>query len=167
MRVLTSQSVRLPLGQHMVVALIATATCGAWAEDGDPNPYYIGVKQTAMHDSNVFRIPDGIGDYYTSTGVFGGFDQRISRQRLYASANAEYNNGLNRVALKMATGSGKTVVMAMLIAWQTANKVTSPRDARFSKRFLLVTPGITIRDRLRVLIPNDPGNYYDERELLP
>ena len=82
-------------------------------------------------------------------------------------ANAEYNSGLPRLALKMATGSGKTVVMAMLIAWQTLNKVTSPNDARFAKRFLVVTPGITIRDRLRVLHPGQTGNYYDERDLVP
>ena len=88
------------------------------------------------------------------------------RARL-GEANADHNAGLPRVALKMATGAGKTVVMAMLVAWQTANKVASPRDARFTRRFLVVTPGITIRDRLRVLIPGDPGNYYDERELVP
>jgi len=88
------------------------------------------------------------------------------RRRL-EEVNVDHNAGIPRVALKMATGAGKTVVMAMLIAWQTANKMASPRDARFTKRFLIVTPGITIRDRLRVLVPNDPGNYYDERELLP
>jgi hypothetical protein len=54
------------------------------------------------------------------------------------------------MALKMATGSGKTVVMAMLIAWQTLNKLEDRKDARFSDAFLIVTPGITIRDRLRV-----------------
>ncbi len=83
------------------------------------------------------------------------------------AANAEHNDRLPRVALKMATGSGKTVVMAMLIAWQTANKVLRPRDARFARRFLIVTPGITIRDRLQVLRPGQPGNYYDERDLIP
>ena len=76
------------------------------------------------------------------------------------SLNKEHNSGLPRVALKMATGAGKTVVMAMLIAWQTLNKVHTPQDARFAKRFLVVAPGITIRDRLRVLQPSDPGNYY-------
>ena len=81
--------------------------------------------------------------------------------------NDEHNAGLPRIALKMATGSGKTVVMAMLIAWHTLNKVNSPRDPRFVKRFLVLTPGITIRDRLRVLQPNDPGNYYDLRDLIP
>ena len=81
--------------------------------------------------------------------------------------NAEHNDGLPRVALKMATGSGKTVVMAMLIAWHTLNKVAAPQDARFAKRFLVVTPGITIRDRLRVLLPEDPDNYYRLRDLVP
>ena len=81
--------------------------------------------------------------------------------------NGAHNDGLPRVALKMATGSGKTIVMAMLIAWQTLNKVQSPRDSRFTNRFLIVTPGITIKDRLRVLRPEDPENYYDMRDLVP
>ncbi len=81
--------------------------------------------------------------------------------------NRTHNEGLPRVGLKMATGTGKTIVMAMLIAWQTANKAFSPRDARFTNRFLVVTPGITIRDRLRVLLPADTANYYRERDLVP
>ncbi|MEX2626704.1 MAG: DEAD/DEAH box helicase family protein, partial [Ilumatobacteraceae bacterium] len=81
--------------------------------------------------------------------------------------NTVHNTGLPRVALKMATGAGKTVVMAMLVAWQTINKVHAPRDARFTKRFLVVAPGITIRDRLRVLRPSDTLNYYRERDLVP
>jgi type III restriction enzyme len=71
------------------------------------------------------------------------------------AANADANPLLYRIACKMATGSGKTVVMAMLIAWQTLNKLANPQDARFTDAFLIVTPGITIRDRLRVLMPND------------
>ncbi len=71
------------------------------------------------------------------------------------------------MAFKMATGSGKTVVMAMLIAWHTLNKRANPQDIRFSDTFLIVTPGITIRDRLRVLIPNDPENYFRQRDILP
>ena len=67
----------------------------------------------------------------------------------------------------MATGSGKTVVMAMLIAWQTLNKLANRQDGRFSDTFLIITPGITIRDRLRVLLPNDPENYYRQRDILP
>jgi len=74
---------------------------------------------------------------------------------------------LFRIAHKMATGSGKTVVMAMLIAWQALNKLANTRDARFSDAFLIVTPGITIRDRLRVLLPNDPHSYYREHDVVP
>ena len=82
------------------------------------------------------------------------------------AANDASNPGLPRIAFKMATGSGKTVVMAMLIAWHTLNKLAHPQDARFSDTFLIVTPGITIRDRLRVLLPNDPQNYYRQRDVV-
>jgi type III restriction enzyme len=82
-------------------------------------------------------------------------------------ANEEANPLLFRIAFKMATGSGKTVVMAMLIAWHVLNKLAAPKDARFSDTFLIVTPGITIRDRLRVLLPNDPDNYYRKMDLVP
>jgi type III restriction enzyme len=81
--------------------------------------------------------------------------------------NADANPLLYRIALKMATGSGKTVVVAMLIAWQALNKLADPQDARFSDTFLIVTPGITIRDRLRVLLPSDPRNYYREHDVVP
>ena len=83
------------------------------------------------------------------------------------AGNDQANPGLPRMALKMATGSGKTVVMAMLIAWHTLNKAATPQDARFGNSFLIVAPGITIRDRLRVLLPNDPQNYYRQRDVLP
>jgi type III restriction enzyme len=86
---------------------------------------------------------------------------------LLRAANDSSNPGLPRIAHKMATGSGKTVVMAMLIAWQALNKIANRQDARFSDAFLVVSPGITIRDRLRVLLPNDPDNYYRQRELVP
>jgi type III restriction enzyme len=82
-------------------------------------------------------------------------------------ANQDTNPLLDRIAFKMATGSGKTVVMAMLIAWQALNKLARPLDNRFSDSFLIVTPGITIRDRLRVLLPNDPDNYYRKLDVVP
>lgn len=79
----------------------------------------------------------------------------------------EAGTDLFRVACKMATGSGKTVVMAMLIAWQVLNKRRYPHDNRFTDAFLVVAPGITIRDRLRVLLPSDPNNYYRELDIVP
>jgi type III restriction enzyme len=82
-------------------------------------------------------------------------------------ANPQANPELVRLAMKMATGSGKTTVMAMLIAWHTLNAVRHPNSRMFSRGFLIVTPGITIKDRLRVLLPNDPDSYYRQRELVP
>ncbi len=84
-----------------------------------------------------------------------------------ANANNDANPDLPRLALKLATGAGKTTVMAMLIAWQTVNAVRRPQGSRFTRGFLVVTPGITIKDRLRVLQPNDPDSYYRSRELVP
>ena len=72
-----------------------------------------------------------------------------------------------RLCCKMATGSGKTVVMAMVVAWQVLNKVTYPRDDRFSKHIFVVAPGLTVKNRLEVLIPAGPGNYYDEFDIVP
>lgn len=83
------------------------------------------------------------------------------------SANAQANPELFRIALKLATGAGKTTVIAMLIAWQTINAVRRPTSKTFTRGFLVVTPGITIRDRLRVILPSDPDNYYEHRELVP
>ncbi|MBA4191820.1 MAG: restriction endonuclease subunit R [Planctomycetaceae bacterium] len=79
----------------------------------------------------------------------------------------EAGTELFRVACKMATGTGKTVVMSMLIAWQVLNKRRNPHDNRFTDTFLIVTPGITIRDRLRVLLPSDPNSYYRELDIVP
>jgi type III restriction enzyme len=84
-----------------------------------------------------------------------------------ANANHDANPELMRLALKLATGAGKTTVMAMLIAWQTINAVRHPNTKKFTRGFLIVAPGLTIRDRLRVLQPNDPDSYYRSREIVP
>ena len=96
----------------------------------------------------------------------GGREEREILERLDA-ASEQTNPGLARLALKLATGAGKTTVIAMLIAWQTINAVRRPNSRNFTRGFLVVTPGITIRDRLRVLQPNDPDSYYKSRELVP
>jgi type III restriction enzyme len=84
-----------------------------------------------------------------------------------SNANNDANPELQRLALKLATGAGKTTVMAMLIAWQTINAVRRPNSKKFTRGFLIVAPGLTIRDRLRVLQPNDPDSYYASREIVP
>ena len=84
-----------------------------------------------------------------------------------ASANKDANPELSRLALKLATGAGKTTVMAMIIAWQTVNAVRSPSSRLYTKGFLVCAPGLTVKERLRVLQPNDPDSYYEKNELVP
>ena len=130
-----------------------------WADPARENRILFAQREAA--ETAIF-LAEVVGrrDY---TPSLSGVDWRVILQ----DANADHNAGLPRIALKMATGTGKTVVMAMLIAWQTLNKIANPNDARFAKRFLVITPGITIRDRLKVLQPEDHDNYYDLRGLVP
>jgi type III restriction enzyme len=124
-----------------------------WADPDRDNPVLFCQREAAETAIFIAEAAQKFGDAW----IRNALDE----------ANREHNNSLARIALKMATGSGKTVVMAMLIAWQTLNKVAASHDARFAKRFLVITPGITIRDRLRVLLPEDPDNYYRLRDLVP
>jgi type III restriction enzyme len=95
----------------------------------------------------------------------------------YAEAQEEYRQGINvqgdggpfeRLCNKMATGSGKTTVMAMIITWQVLNALTYPNSPRkYSSAVLLIAPGLTVKDRLRVLLPGDAENYYDSFMICP
>ncbi len=95
----------------------------------------------------------------------GELGKRFLKQ--ISDANRDANPELLRVAFKLATGAGKTTVMAMLIAWQTLNAARRHGSSNFTRGFLIVAPGLTIRERLRVLQPNDPENYYQHREIVP
>ena len=81
--------------------------------------------------------------------------------------NEEGLDPIARYACKMATGSGKTVVMAMVIAWAFCNRGVQPQDPRFPRRALVVCPNLTIRERLAVLLPSDRNNYYGGFDLVP
>jgi type III restriction enzyme len=94
----------------------------------------------------------------------------------WAEAPADFKQGVvipgdggewGRLCNKMATGTGKTTVMAMLIAWQTLNALTYPKRKDFSSAFLIVTPGLTVKERLQVLQPGHPENYYDAFAVCP
>lgn len=95
----------------------------------------------------------------------------------YTEAQAEYRQGISvqgdggafeRLCNKMATGSGKTTVMAMIITWQVLNALTYPKSPRkYSSAIFLVAPGLTVKDRLQVLMPGHPANYYDSFMLCP
>jgi len=104
--------------------------------------------------------------WLTEVAPKSGKTGRVFLEHL-ANANHDANPELFRLALKLATGAGKTTVMAMIIAWQTVNAVRHPGSTKFTRGFLVVSPGLTIRDRLRVLQPNDPDSYYKDRELVP
>lgn len=136
-----------------------------WADAGRDNRVFFAQREaveTAIYIAEVAgRLSAAQAGRTARVAESGWIQDWLDEQ------NAQHNEALPRTALKMATGTGKTVVMAMLIAWQTLNKAANRSDSRFTNRFLLVTPGITIKDRLRVLFPSDAGNYYRERDLVP
>jgi type III restriction enzyme len=72
-----------------------------------------------------------------------------------------------RWCTKMATGTGKTVVMSMLITWNILNKLKFKQDTRFSKNVLIVAPNLTVKSRLQVLDPNNPENFFDQFNIVP
>ena len=88
-------------------------------------------------------------------------------RRELAAANDDYNAGIYRLAVRMATGSGKTAVMGMMIAWHAVNAAASLRKDRYTTLFLALAPNHTVRERLAVLDPSHPDNVYDEMHLLP
>jgi type III restriction enzyme len=95
----------------------------------------------------------------------------------WVEAPEEYKQGIHipgdgglweRLCSKMATGTGKTTVMAMIITWQVLNALTYPKRTKdFSRAIYIVAPGLTVKERLRVLYPGEPANYYDVFELCP
>jgi len=84
--------------QTLLVAVAATAACGAARAD-EPSPYFIGVTQSLTHNSNVYRAPNRVSDNYSSTGLVGGFDQPIGRQRIYANASVQLNKYQDQTTL--------------------------------------------------------------------
>ena len=89
------------------------------------------------------------------------------RERLH-DINRRYNEGIHRMAHKMATATGKTPVMAMLILYHAANQNADPDDQRFVRRFLVITPGITVKERLQdSLNPGHEDNDWTAFSLAP
>jgi type III restriction enzyme len=136
----------------------------AWREKG-----YSGVTPVTRQLLNHWNNPE------RERGLF--FCQREAAETLIWLVEASpaekqgiaipKDNDLTRYALKMATGSGKTVVMGMVITWQVLNKLANVRDPHFSDAVLLVCPNLTIRERLQVLLPWSKNNYYDKFDLVP
>lgn len=149
----------------------------AWRALPNPNSWQVTPETARLlqhwrhHDFSAIR-PFFCQVEAAETGIWLTEVAPLSKngQRLLdhlASANRDANRELMRLALKLATGAGKTTVMAMLIAWQTVNHARRPTSKLFTRGFLICAPGLTIKDRLRVLQPNDPDSYYASRELVP
>ncbi len=95
------------LARPLMAALAAAASAGVWADE--PSLYYIGVTQAITHDSNVYRLSNGSADTFGSTGLVGGFDQSIGRQRIFAAANVRDNyyvreKTLNNISYGLSAG---------------------------------------------------------------
>jgi hypothetical protein len=121
----------LCLASSAAVAQVTTSATTSGTPE--PNPYYIGASEAITHDSNVYRIPSGPGDFYSTTSVFGGFDQRISRQRVFGSATVGLNryrdqSQLDNTSYDLATG----------LDWETIGNLSGDLD--LGLRQLLAAP---------------------------
>ena len=144
----------------------------AWRDSGYP-----GVTPTTRRLLEHWNNPENEPRLFfcqreaVETAIYlNEFDKKQRNDSFYRqllTANEEANPDLFRIAFKMATGSGKTVVMAMLIAYHTLNKIANSGSTRFADAFLIVTPGVTIRDRLQVLYPENSDNDYQKMNLVP
>lgn len=74
---------------------------------------------------------------------------------------------LVRLGCKMATGAGKTVVMSMLISWAFCNRGQNPMSREYPNAVLVCCPNLTVKERLQVLRPEHPNNYYDQFDIVP
>ena len=115
--------------------------------------------ETIIYIAEILRVDKRIG--------FNPQFTKADLAKLVDSPNTPDLPDLIRYGCKMATGSGKTVVMAMLIAWAFCNRGKVPSDERFPTAALIVCPNLTIKERLQVLRPESPDNYYDAFELIP
>ncbi|MGD9692810.1 MAG: BPTD_3080 family restriction endonuclease [Phycisphaerales bacterium] len=88
-------------------------------------------------------------------------------ERLVDAPEHEQLLPLTRMGCKMATGSGKTVVMSMLIAWAFCNRGRNPADDRFPSAALVCCPNLTVKERLAVLRPDREDNYYAAFDIVP
>ena len=139
----------------------------AWREDG-----YVGAtgitKRLFSHwiNSEKYETRRFFFCQLEAIETFIWLVESPERDRIGLSIPKDGGNFL-RLCAKMATGTGKTLVMAMLVSWNVINKVTFPRDSRFAKDILVVAPGLTIKSRLDVLDPMNTENYYQSFNIVP
>lgn len=137
-----------------------------WREDGRPGVTIVTRKLLEhWHDGDVRQYPF----YFCQLEAIETLIWWVEGAEVYKQGIAIPGDGgaWERLCNKMATGAGKTTVMAMIITWQVLNALTYPRRNKdFSRAVFIVAPGITVRERLQVLLPGE-GSYYDEFNLCP
>ena len=136
---------RMPV-QPLFVALAAAVACGLARAD-EPSPYFIGVTQALTHDSNINRIPNGTSDNYSSTGIVAGLDQRIGRQRVYASAGLRHPSQL----LNTRLGTAYVAVFALKMVLVLGSLITTWRLGRLlpTPARLLATPRVSVSSKVK------------------
>jgi len=120
-----------------------------------------GFRKFQVSADNIAKLLAGVEPGFTTVAK-GGFFPRL--------VDFPVDDGmipLRRIGCKMATGSGKTVVMAMIIAWAFCNRGCNPSSTQFPSAVLVCAPNLTVRKRLAVLKPENPDNYYDAFEVVP
>ena len=130
--------VRAAGGQLSAATCTALVAMSAHAQE-DPSPYFIGARQVLTHDSNVFRVNDGPSDSYSTTSLLGGFDQKISRQRVYLNANIGRNLYRNQTELNNTSYGVNTGW-----DWETIEKLSGTITAGLNRSLASQTDSSTL-----------------------
>ena len=103
----------------------------------DPFAYYLAQREAVETLIYLFEVED-----------IRRHRDLIERYATVPGIHVLQNDEFARYAIKMATGSGKTKVMALTIAWQYFNAVAEGRDD-YARSFLLLAPNVIVFERLR------------------
>ena len=167
---------QLPLIQNQLVNDIREVV-GTWRAAGYPGAT-ANTKRLLAHWTNplamrrlFFAQVEALETLIWLTEIAPGARSQSDLLPRAERASRDFNDGLLRMAVKMATGTGKTATMGMVIAWHAVNAGSSRRNGRHAGRyhtqFLAIAPGLTVRERLRVLDPSAANNVYTELDLVP
>jgi type III restriction enzyme len=136
---------------------VSTELIEYWRRDGRERRLFFAQLEAA---ETIIFLREARADYLQGIS--------IPRDEPSDERKAEGLNGFERLCCKMATGSGKSTVMAMLAAWSILNKIASRNDARFSDTVLTVCPNVTIKNRLAEIDPkHGAASLYRTRDLVP
>jgi len=139
------------------VSRVTAELLAYWRRDGRAQPLFFAQLEAA---ETIIFLTEARADLLQGIAVP---PDQPGEEKLNAGFTA-----FRRLCCRMATGAGKTTVMAMLAAWSVLNKVADRRDQRFSDAVLVVCPNVTIRDRLAELDPRrGEASIYRTRDLVP